>query len=165
MLYFSYGSNMSTKRLQDRVPSAKYITTATLHKHDLRFHKESKDGSGKCDAYETKDHEHAVIGVVFEIAVSEKPALDRKEGLGYGYEEKSIELIAKSGEIIRASTYYATNLNPGLKPYKWYKHHVLTGAQENELPEIYVEKIQTIESINDPNSERHEIEMAIYANK
>ena len=152
---------MSIKRLQGRVPSEKLITTATLYKHDLRFHKKSKEGSAKCDAHETNNHEHAVIGVVFEIAKSEKPALDGKEGLGYGYEEKTIELIAQSGEIIRASTYYATNIDPNLKPYKWYKHHVLTGAHENGLPEIYVEQIQSIESINDPKSERHEAEMEI----
>lgn len=165
MLYFSYGSNMSIKRLQDRTPSAKFVTIATLNKHDLKFHKKSEDGSSKCDAHETRNHEHAVIGVVFEITGSEKPVLDRIEGLGYGYEEKTIELTTQSGEIIRASTYYATIIDPGIKPYNWYKHHVLTGARENGLPDAYVELIENIESIKDPKSERHEREMAIYANK
>lgn len=165
MLYFSYGSNMSIKRLQDRVSSAKFITIATLNQHDLRFHKKSKDGSGKCDAYETKSHEHSVIGVVFKIDESEKPALDRKEALGYGYKEKTVELTAQSGGIITAFTYYATDIDPIIQPYRWYKHHVLTGAQENGLPDTYVAKIENIESVNDPKTERHESEMAIHANK
>lgn len=165
MFYFSYGSNMSIKRLQVRVPSASFFSVATLHEHDLRFHKISKDGSGKCDAHETNNPEHFVLGVVFEIAEYEKPELDRIEGLGCGYEQKEIELIMQSGEIIKAATYYATNIDPVLKPYHWYKHHVLIGAQENELPNEYVEKISNIESIVDPRAERNELEMAIYANK
>jgi len=163
LLYFSYGSNMSIKRLRDRVPSASFVTVATLHKHDLRFHKKSKDGSGKCDAHETNNIEHFVIGVVFEIAGSEKQELDRKEGLGYGYEEKTIALSAQSGAPITAMTYYATDIDPSLKPYHWYKHHVVTGAKENGLPEEYVENICNIESVADPKPERHESEMAIYA--
>jgi cation transport regulator ChaC len=165
MLYFSYGSNMSIERLRDRVPTATFVTIATLYKHDLRFHKKSKDGSGKCDAHETENNEHNVIGVVFEISESEKPELDRKEGLGYGYEEKLVELTTHSGEIIKALTYYATIIDPALKPYHWYKHHVLTGAKENGLPEDYVNRIGNIGSISDPKLERHESEMAIYANK
>lgn len=150
MLYFSYGSNMSSKRLQDRVQSAKFVTIATLFKHDLRFHKKSKDGSGKCDAHRTGSNEHAVIGVVFNIVGSEKTDLDRKEGLGYGYEEKIVEVLTHSGEIIEALTYYATNIDTVLKPYHWYKQHVLTGAKENGLPEGYVERISSIESTSDP---------------
>jgi len=165
MFYFSYGSNMSIKRLKDRVPSARFMSVATLHGHDLLFHKKSKDGSGKCDAHETNNPEHFVIGVVFEIAETDKFELDKKEGLGYGYEQKEVALTASSGEIINAVTYYATNIDSELKPYHWYKHHVLTGAKENGLPEKYVEKINSIESITDPKPERNEREMAIYANK
>ncbi len=164
MLYFSYGSNMSIKRLMDRVPSAKVETVATLHEHDLRFHKISNDGSGKCDAHETNSSEHFVIGVVFEIAESEKQDLDKKEGLGYGYKQKEVTLTSVSGESISAITYCATNIDPERKPYHWYKHHVLTGAKENGLPVEYIEKISSIESAADPKLERHKREMEIYAN-
>ena len=59
-----------------------------MRDHDLRFHKKSKDGSGKCDALETNNSEHFVIGVVFKISETDKSELDRKEGLGFEYEEK-----------------------------------------------------------------------------
>ena len=156
---------MSIKRLKDRVPSAEARGTATLMGHELRFHKKSKDGSGKCDAHETNNPEHSVIGVVFEITESEKPQLDAKEGLGYGYEEKVVTLTSKSGEEIAAVTYYATSIDPNLKPYPWYLHHVLTGAEENGLPADYVQRIRSISSVKDPKPERHDREMAIYANK
>jgi gamma-glutamylcyclotransferase len=165
MLYFSYGSNMSIARLQARVPSAQFVTTATLCGHVLKFHKHGKDGSAKCDAYQTGSPDHAMLGVVFEIEKSEKAVLDQKEGLGNGYEEKEVILTTKTGETLRAATYYATHINPTLKPYQWYKHHVLTGAQQNGLPEFYLQQINTIEAITDPDPERHEYEMAIYASK
>jgi hypothetical protein len=60
-----------------------------LPKHRLRFHKVSNDGSGKCDAQATEDSNDYVIGVLFE-SDNEKPALDRKEGLGIGYNEKEV---------------------------------------------------------------------------
>jgi len=165
MFYFSYGSNMSIKRLKARVPSARARCVATLHGHELRFHKKSNDGSGKCDAYETSNPGRVVIGVVFEMAETDKPELDSKEGLGYGYEQKEVLVSVPAGGTIRAVTYYATRIDSELRPYHWYKHHVLTGAKENGLPDEYVEKINDIESLADPDPERHEHEMAIYTNE
>ena len=165
MLYFSYGSNMSHARILERVPSVKFFATAKLIEHELRFHKKSVDGSSKCDAYQTGNPDHVIIGVVFEIDEAEKPALDKKEGLGIGYEEKEVALITSTGEAIEALTYYATSIDEELKPYQWYKHHVLIGAQEYELPEGYRDRIKSIEAIEDQDRERHEREMGIYANK
>jgi len=162
MLYFSYGSNMSSRRLRDRVPSADFMIVATLHGHKLRCHKVSRDGSGKCDAYDTGDSNHCVIGVVFDISASEKPLLDLKEGLGSGYEEKIVYLVAADGAVIEATTYYATSIDSLLKPYCWYKHHVLIGAAEHGLPQDYIEVFAQVESVADPESERHAKEMALY---
>ncbi len=75
MKYFSYGSNMSLVRLHERAPSARIIGTCSISRHDLRFHKKSKDNSGKCDAYETGDVNDVIFGVLFEIDGSEKSAL------------------------------------------------------------------------------------------
>ena len=50
IVYFAYGSNMSQRRLQARVPSATFLGIGILLGHALAFHKISKkDGSGKCD--------------------------------------------------------------------------------------------------------------------
>lgn len=154
---------MSIKRLSGRVPSAKFVAVATLSKHILKFHKIStKDGSGKCDAFETGNQSDTLIGVVFDIAESEKTALDQKEGLHYGYEEKAVVVTSAEGESLTALTYYATNIDPSLKPYHWYKEHVTRGATENDLPKYYIEIVSSIESISDPKPKRHVEEMAIY---
>ena len=162
MLYFSYGSNMSIRRLRARVPSARFVAVATLATHKLKFHKAGNDGSGKCDAAATGSAHDTVIGVVFAISRADKPVLDRKEGLGYGYEEKIVAVTSTEGVTMEAATYYATHTNSTLKPYHWYKEHVMTGARENGLPWLYLRTISSIDSIADPEAERHEVELAIY---
>jgi gamma-glutamylcyclotransferase len=161
--YFSYGSNMSIKRLLDRVPSAKKVGVGILEMHDLKFHKISNnDGSAKCDACETGNPEHKLYGVVFDISEQEKPVLDKKEGLGYGYEQKEVRILLNNGITIDAFTYYATNINPELKPFDWYKEHVLRGARENELPIEHIRNIEIIEHVEDSDAERRNKELSIY---
>jgi len=162
MLYFSYGSNMSMQRLSTRITGFSNLGIATLCRHDLRFHKVSKNnGGGKCDIFKTNDPKHFVLGVVYRIDPIEKPELDRFEGLGSGYEEKQVS-IEMNGKIISAFTYYATNIKPELKPLNWYKEHVVRGARENELPEEYIQQIEIVESFEDEDGERHQRELAIY---
>lgn len=163
LLYFAYGSNMSHARLSARVPSAHRLTTAFLDGHRLRFHKRGFDGSGKCDIEQTGEPGDLVYGVVFDIAAAEKPRLDRKERLGFGYELKTVELITAAGQALSGLAYYATDSDPGLQPFDWYKTHVLTGARENALPLDYQESIAAIEAIPDPNRRRYRKELAIYA--
>ena len=55
MLYFAYGSNMSIRRLQSRDINPVKVNVARLYGHTLKFHKPSKDGSGKCDVFKTDD--------------------------------------------------------------------------------------------------------------
>jgi hypothetical protein len=82
--------------------------------------------------------------------------------------EHELHFHKKSGEEsnnrYNAFTYYATHIDTDLRPYHWYKHHVLTGAIEHQLPNSYLEKISRIVSIPDPHLGRHKREMMIYTN-
>ncbi len=162
MLYFSYGSNMSYRRLSQRTPSAEFVCVASLSHHSLRFHKLGRDRSAKCDAFFTGQAEDIVVGVVFCIAPAERRHLDHAEGLGQGYEAKRVELISSEREPVEAFTYYATAIDPSLHPYHWYKQHVLFGCRENGLPPAYVDRIVSIPSIEDPDPERAQREMSIH---
>jgi len=153
---------MSIRRLRKRVPSTKFVSVASLVKHQLNFHKASKDGSAKCDALITHDEAHFVIGVVFDISESEKLDLDRHEGLGKGYNEKNVTVVSIEGKSLEVFTYYATDIDPRLKPYHWYKEHVIRGAEEYELPQDYIQIIAATESIDDSDRSRQDVEMAIY---
>lgn len=162
LLYFAYGSNMSSKRLRQRVPSAEPVNTATLSHHSLEFHKASKDGSAKCNAFETGNCEDCVIGVVFDIHHADKANLDHAEGLGFGYDIKQVVINSASGRSFKAFTYYATDINPSLLPYHWYRQHVLIGAREHGLPDDYIETISLIESVDDPDLERSIREILVH---
>jgi hypothetical protein len=163
MLYFAYGSNMSFRRLRQRAASARRVTVATLLGHELRFHKVGQDGSGKCDAYETGDERDAVIGVVFDIDDPDKSMLDAAEGLGHGYGEKNVGLLTPADKRLEALTYYALAVDPVLRPFDWYKQHVLNGAAEAGLPGEYIQyAIHGVESISDHDRMRHASELAIY---
>ncbi len=155
--YFAYGSNMFTKRLRARVPSANPIGIGCVEAHQLRWHKKSKDGSGKCDICSTGNRGHLVYGVIFEIAQAEKPKLDRAEGRGNGYEEKEVEVKTGSG-LVSAVAYYATAIDEQLRPYEWYKRYVVEGAIEFDLPENYVKELKAVEAVKDPDREREQKE-------
>lgn len=155
-VYFAYGSNMSTARLRERMPSCEPIGVATLPGHSLRFHKRSIDGSGKCNALAGCDDDE-VVGVLFRFDPKERGRLDKAEGVGNGYEHASVTVINDKGRRRKVLTYLAASghIDDGLKPYSWYKDYVLAGASEHGLPAEYVaERIQRVEATEDPNRKR-----------
>ena len=152
---FAYGSNMLSSRVQERCPSARALGVAELHGHELKWHKRSNDGSGKCDVVSAKDEKRIVYGVLFEIAESEKRELDRAEGLGNGYEEKLVQVVFE-GKPRTVTLYAATNTNSSLKPYTWYKAFVVAGANEHRLPSDYLKQLEAVEAVQDSDRERHD---------
>ncbi|WP_143135453.1 gamma-glutamylcyclotransferase [Burkholderia ubonensis] len=67
--------------------------------------------------------------------------------------------------MVPSPTYIATNKQPGLRPYHWYKQHVLAGAQEAHLPAGYIAAVERVESIEDTDSARVAREGGIYQDK
>jgi gamma-glutamylcyclotransferase len=154
--YFAYGSNMCTARIRERLPNARAKGIARLAEHSLRWHKRSIDGSGKCDAFRTGNQEDEVIGVVFELPDDEKRQLDAVEGLGKGYDEKTVMVNLEDGSRSGAVLYVATSsaIDSSLVPYDWYKEHVQCGAKDYNLPERYRARIDSVPTKTDPNSTR-----------
>lgn len=156
MLYFAYGSNMSTRRLASRIEGFRVRGMAFLDGHALRFHKAGQDGSAKCDACPCPDA--TVIGVLYELDAHCLDDLDAFEG--DGYRRETVELRDASGKRIKAVTYLATRIDASLQPFDWYLAHVLTGAREHHLPADYVAAIARNPSIPDTNTARREREIA-----
>ncbi|WP_235272578.1 MULTISPECIES: gamma-glutamylcyclotransferase [Halomonadaceae] len=50
----------------------------------------------------------------------------------------------------------------GMRPYMWYKHHVVAGAREHGLPAAYVRALESIEARTDPDNERHARELVLH---
>jgi gamma-glutamylcyclotransferase len=152
-LSFGYGSNMPTLRTRERCPSARAIGVAALRGHELRWHKSSRDGSGKCDIVKSDTIDTVVWGVVFEIPLAEKGALDRAEGLGNGYCEKDLVLFVDDAEL-QCVAYVATDIDPALRPYDWYKELVLLGAAEHGIDEEYIRGLRETEALRDMDQSR-----------
>ena len=163
--YFAYGSNMSFKRLRKRVPSAEPKERGVLRCHRLAFHKVSKDKSGKCDIVSSKESD-VVWGRLYYIDGKEEKRLDRHEGLGSGYDKKFVTVELDCGRTVCAMTYYVeydTKKNPSLKPYTWYKKHVLVGAKEACLPPDYIKKYrELLKPKRTPCKKRKAKELGIY---
>ena len=162
MLYFAYGSNMSLRRLQARTPSARFYHTAILQSHVLKFHKIGRDGSGKCDIVASDNDSLAVHGVLYELQDEEIQRLDRYEGRGAGYDRETVQVMTRQDCYESALTYVATRMDPKLKPFHWYKHHVYRGAVEHQLPIDYIERLARIESVDDPDLNRQARELSLY---
>ena len=161
-VYFAYGSNMSTARLRERMPSCKPLGIAVLPDHALRFHKRSVDKSGKCNAFPS-DGDNCVFGVLFSFDPAERARLDKAEGEGKGYKHAMVTVINDKGRRRKVFTYLATHdyVDDSLKPYGWYKDFVLAGGREHGLPPEYLaECIQSIEAIEDPDKARDRKERA-----
>lgn len=168
--YFAYGSNMLTRRLNERVPSALPIAVGYISGYRLTFDKVSKkDGSGKCDAEKTGRESDRVYGVIFKIEREYERKLDRFEGCGCGYEKEDVKVIVTRSiiceKINAPKAYIATLKQSEIKPYHWYKAFVIAGALEYELPTAYIEWLRTFESIEDPDdSQRAKNEAILFSN-
>lgn len=146
---------MSSSRLRQRIKNFEVIGVCRLERHDLRFHKVSKDGSGKCDAYGTGKAEDFVLGVLYEIDRADQRVLDRHEDLGHGYDTKEV-FICLGHEEHQALTYVATRCDENQTPYTWYVRHVVEGAREAGFPEAYINKLMGVISQPDPDKARHQ---------
>jgi gamma-glutamylcyclotransferase len=154
--YFAYGSNMHVNRLRERIGEFRVHGTAVLPGFRLAWHKLGADGSGKCDIVHTAEPDHAVHGVVYEIHIDQKTALDRFEGLGRGYDERGL-VLHREGKRLQAYAYvaHAAHIDPEVLPYGWYKAFVVAGARHHGLPAHYIESISRAPALADPDPVRH----------
>lgn len=158
--YFAYGSNMLRARLLARTPSARSLGAAALTGHALRWHMVSRDGSGKCDIVPDAAADAVVHGVLYQIALHDKPALDAAESLGVGYAERQLTVHAAAGAL-SAWAYVALVTQPDAVPYDWYKGLVVHGAHEHALPADYLAHLSAAPSQPDADAERARLHFAL----
>jgi len=141
VLYFAYGSNMSSKRLIKRIASAKPLIEASVENYNLKFNKISKDGTGKANLIKA---DGVVIGVIFEMNQDDIIKLDNIEK---GYSRVLVNVQGVDGKSYEAVTYISDQINDTLKPSKEYLQYIIDGASEHQLPEYYSKYLQSTEVI------------------
>jgi hypothetical protein len=132
---------------------------AKLPRHRLSFNKPGGDGSGKC-GIERVDSEQYVLGVLYEMDVEEKPALDHIEGVGHGYVDQTVR-VSIENSMVNAFTYYPSRLDCVVLPFDWYKAFVLHGALQNNFPDHYIELIESVECQVDHDMDRRNVNLEI----
>lgn len=134
MLYFAYGSNMSSPRLERRVGPIGRLGRARLPDHAHRFSKLGRDGTGKGNI-EPHPEEHT-WGVIYGLTRAQLGELD---GIEIGYRRAEIEVIHHARpELLRATTFVALRVVRGLDPTPGYVGHYRDGVREHGIDEAYL---------------------------
>ncbi|MDX1556839.1 MAG: gamma-glutamylcyclotransferase family protein [Xanthomonadales bacterium] len=150
--YAAYGSNLHPVRLRERTGEVRLLGTAAVDHLALKFHKRGNvDGSAKCDIVEARGSR--VHLAVFEIPDAGLENLDIAEGVGSGYTREHIEVPGFG----RCLTYraQASHIDDSLKPFDWYKRLVLAGCRYHGFPAAYLEAIEAVQAVIDPDPDRH----------
>src|ERR1700722_2227206 len=135
-LYFAYGSNMDVNAMARRCPRSKALGRARLERHRLAVMRE-----GWLTA--ARNPSSAVHGVLWDLAFSDIPALDRHESLSQGVYVKLTQAIVAERGPKQAIVYLGTNSGPGvLRPA--YIAEVLAAARSWRLPAEGVEALERL---------------------
>jgi hypothetical protein len=163
VLVFAYGSNLCLQRIGARVGRVEPVGVGFVRGHVLRFHKHGRDGSAKADAYFTGAPGDLVWGAIYRLGRVDKQRLDRFEGLGRDYLEFRVEVDSPNGMPVGALIYRASPevIDPARKPFSWYIRLCATGARQHALPASWVAMIEAADAVEDPQAERHELELAV----
>lgn len=141
VLYFAYGSNMSSKHFRLRISSAKLIGSAYLKDKKMVFNKGSIDNSGKANLVDSIGD--VTWGVLYEIDAQDFGRLDQIEG---GYRRVQVRVFRSEGRGVNAVTYLSANLISEPVAYDWYKELVISGAREHNLPQEYIAYLEQLPS-------------------
>ncbi|WP_345790944.1 gamma-glutamylcyclotransferase family protein [Halonatronomonas betaini] len=134
--YFAYGSNMSSRRLKERIPSARSVTTARLNNYRFACNKIGGDNTGYANLeYDPESH---VYGVVYKLQPDHFNTLDLYEG---NYQRKEVRVEAGSKKL-KAITYISDYTSNDLQVADWYQEYILNGAREHQLPAEYIQTIK-----------------------
>lgn len=133
MLYFAYGSNMSSARLRARVGPFEIRGHAVLPRHEHQFSKPGMDGTGK--GHVQPHPRRRVHGVLYGLADDQLERLAEFEG---GYRRATLTVLsAREDDPITAVTFLALRPGGAPPPSLAYLDHYREGFLEHALPRDY----------------------------
>ena len=141
--YFAFGSNMSAKRMHDRLGWSPSRSGAILLDYDMVFNKHSNDGGKANIIYSRGD---LVEGILYSVNEEDLVILDKFEGVAAKqYRRNDIEVRKNDKKLIPAVTYQALNTGEISAPTKEYLNYILEGKVF--LSQVYYEKLKSTETI------------------
>jgi hypothetical protein len=133
-LYFAYGSNMDREAMAARCPRSRPVGLGRLPRHRFLI---TRDGYASV----VRDPRRTVHGVLWDLALSDVPALDRYESIGTGLYTKITQPIVMKGGARRALVYIGRSATRG-EPRPGYLQAVLAAARSWGLPADYLHEIE-----------------------
>jgi gamma-glutamylcyclotransferase (GGCT)/AIG2-like uncharacterized protein YtfP len=135
---------MSERTMRDWCPRARRIGPALLHGFRLEFRRRSiRWQAGVADIVEAPGAH--VWGVVWEVGHADAAALDEKEGAGWAYRRRRVEvdLGRPGGDRVRAVAYEVIEKEPEeVAPRPDYLALLVQAAREARLPDAWVESLE-----------------------
>ncbi|MFV0280729.1 MAG: gamma-glutamylcyclotransferase family protein [Rhodoblastus sp.] len=137
--YFAYGANMDAAAMRARCPGSRALGRARLARRRFAL---------MADGYATlvRDPASQTHGVLYDLALSDTPALDRYEGVARGLYCKAIQpVLREDGSPVRALVYIgAAPAASGLAKNPAYMQGVIAAAQDAGLPAPYVDFLRSL---------------------
>ncbi|XP_077404783.1 gamma-glutamylcyclotransferase a [Vanacampus margaritifer] len=149
--YFAFGSNMLKERLHLENPSATFLDTGRLKDYHLDFgmwgkNTESSWHGGVATIRENPGSE--VWGVIWTISRDHLDSLDHQEGVHRGiYSPLEIRVESSNHGEMLCRTYQMNNFHARTTSPQ-YKQVVYWGAEQNGLPEDYVDRLLAVQTNN-----------------
>ncbi|XP_056335766.1 gamma-glutamylcyclotransferase a [Danio aesculapii] len=149
-MYFAYGSNLLKERLQLKNPSAVFHCVGRIQGYRLDFGLSGDNTNcawhGGVATIQASEGDE-VWGVVWRIDQQNLPSLDRQEQVDEGvYSPLQVKVETKE-EPLFCRTYKMNNFTP-CSPSPQYKKVVCLGAQQNGLPQSYIQKLLELQTNN-----------------
>ncbi|KAI6242971.1 Gamma-glutamylcyclotransferase [Aphelenchoides fujianensis] len=120
--YFAFGSNLLDERIHVQIKGAQYEANGLLDGYELAFFDYGNRWKGAVASIEEKEGSE-VHGCVWRVSVK----------------------LNSTDEAVLCRTYQYSNPNRQRSPPSpHYKHVIVSGAIEHELPASYVEKLKAI---------------------
>ena len=135
-LVFAYGSNMDAAAMARRCPRAKPLGLARLVRHRLAVMREGW-------LTVVRDPHGSVHGVLWDLALSDMPGLDRYECLAQGLYVKSAQPVVTPAGAKRAVVYFGSNPGPGASTRE-YAAAVLAAARSSRLPSDGIAALEAV---------------------
>lgn len=136
--YFSYGSNMNKKQMENRCGHAVDGKLASLKKYSFVYDGYSERRKGAVANIIQGSDDKYVFGVLYQVTEADIKKLDKAEGYPACYRREKLEVAC--GEELKTAWVYLRDPQVAGRPNENYLRTVLNGAEDFGLPKKYIEK-------------------------
>ncbi|XP_074030739.1 gamma-glutamylcyclotransferase isoform X2 [Leptinotarsa decemlineata] len=153
ILYFAFGSNLSTNRMHVCNPNAVRYGIGKLNDYQIDFVAYSKIWKGYAGTIVPKKGSH-VWGAIWEIKNEDLESLDRQEGVHANiYYPITVDVETPEGKVLQCRCYRQVgnaddvnleNLPEERRPTPAYLETMIKGAEESGIPSEYINFLKKI---------------------